>query len=154
MVKFSFTINDMDDSGDFDFSQGDMIVKSTDAVVGTNGSTMMMLISIAMLLDGFRQFIRTKASMFEFMGVDSTFKLRFVKSRDQSISIQSDGRLVATENIILLSKSLYLDVLEFIQNNKKLHQYIQIESTSAVLDIKDSLRDFKNYLESMGQTIH
>ncbi|MCW8879011.1 MAG: hypothetical protein OQJ89_05470 [Kangiellaceae bacterium] len=91
MIKINFTVEADVDGSVHEFDMGDMVINIDGAEVSSKGQvpsqSMMIFIAITDLLDGLRSFLIRKKNGFEFIGSDSSFRLRFTRVKKGRIRL-------------------------------------------------------------------
>ena len=99
MLKVVFSFIDESPTDPIGFELGDLEFRGEAGAATSNSinpnQSMMLVLSIINLLDGLRQFLSTpKEKEYEFIGVDSSFRVVFRRLTNDTISISSDHNLI------------------------------------------------------------
>lgn len=93
MIKVNFIVDS--DGSVHEFDMGEMIINIDGAEVSSKGKvpsqSMMIFVAITDLMDGLRNFFTKKKSDYEFIGTDSSFRLKFSKVKKGGIRLNHAG---------------------------------------------------------------
>ena len=147
MIKILCSFADELPTDPIGFDLGDM------EIIGKHGSfsskfkhpnqSLMLILSLVSLLDGLRRLLSTpKEKEFEFIGVDSSFRIVFRKSRNGQIDIYGQDTLIDSITKSQLKEAVEKSILKFAKSNN-LGQWMNVAEAN---DFQDSLRSFQAFL--------
>lgn len=121
MLTFEFLFRDSAGTGQGGFDLGDISVIGE---LGTHSSayrtpdqSMMLALSIVGLCDGFRRLLSQPGpGTFEFVGVDSSFRVIFRRTRQGLIEVHGGNRLLHVAEPSLLKHDIERCVMSFAEN--------------------------------------
>jgi len=143
-IEFTFSVRE-DQGSPHQFDLGDVLVRGDDGLVSSEGHVpdqgMMIHVSVADLLSQVRQAYTARRGRFEFVGVDSSFRLLFVV-RGKDITVRTGESEIATVRRLDLMRS----ALHAAQDFARTETARLDPDDAAYRDLRSELRRFEALL--------
>lgn len=144
MLRIRFELNDNSSSNLSSFALGDMVIEGGLYTATSAEQSMMILPSIPLLLDGIRNFLKGRHEQFDFIGVDCSFRVSFKKTKSGTIQISHKSEMIDEVSENDLVTAILVSIKDFIDHPTGGLNNILTKRDSVVLDLYDSLAEFKN----------
>jgi len=143
-MKISITIPPYEEQPISGFIICDMTIAGKRGTISSSDdscmSKMMAFVSLPLLLYDLQRFLSLRnMKTCNFIGIESSFKITFMKINDKTIQIQCMGELIDE----ITSSELYNYIIESVTNIIVTYYPVMNKEDGVIQDIIDSLKEFK-----------